>query len=122
MICRLVALRTRRSQEAAVSVSLNSSAGGGNSYVIEWAIDFMPCIQLQPGVYYAADMPPVSVGLNIALGDVDTPDRSYANKYGLFHEQWFNGTNSNHTNLWQFGTLWLLPMTMHEAVAGAGAP
>jgi hypothetical protein len=90
---------------------------GGGSYVIELGISFNPCVQLfttaagEP-IYYspsAFGSEAVAVGLNIAVGDVDSEAASQGNPYGLKHEEWFNGTKDGRTNLWQFGTLWLEP-------------
>jgi SSS family solute:Na+ symporter len=100
-------------QFSAVSKSEGTAPGGGNYFTVEWAVNFNPCIELRPGVFYNSTTmtAPVPVGLNIALGDVDTPGEADPT-YGLRHEMWFNGTKGNHTNLSNFGTLILEPGNM----------
>ena len=51
---------------------------------------------------------PTPLGVNIALGDVDTPEKGDA-EFGFHHENWLSGTRDNRTRLSQFGTLWLMP-------------
>ncbi len=44
---------------------------GVKSYVIEWAISFDPCLEVEPGKFYNTAMGNKPMGLNIALGDLD---------------------------------------------------
>lgn len=105
---------------AAVGVYRSGSGQSGGRYVVEWGISFNPCLQLgttpqgQPVYYDTAAFPSqrVPIGLNIAVGDVDSEEASDGNPYGLRHEMWWNGTKADRTNLCQFGTLWLEPGPM----------
>jgi SSS family solute:Na+ symporter len=93
-------------QEAAVNVK-----PGGNGYVFEWAIRFDPCLEVAPGTFYRADMPETPMGLNIALGDIDEPERGVGNFANFHHEDWFTGEKNTRTNRKQWGTLWMMPGT-----------
>lgn len=76
-----------------------------NGYDIEWRVGF-ECLSIAPGKQFDPDsMPPrVPLGVNVALGDVDT--RAEGDSfYGLRHEQWWNGTKAGRTNLGEFGRL-----------------
>ena len=75
---------------------------GENVYVMEWKIDF-ELMQIVPGKPYSADMPDTTMGLNLALGDVDTPANGDAN-FGIRHEMWPCGDKAGRTNLCQFCT------------------
>jgi len=95
-------------QRAVTQAQPGAGTQGGSLYVFEWAIAFKPCVELRPGVFYdpATMTDPTPIGINIALGDVDTSAEGDA-VYGLRHEMWINGTKSDRTMLYQFGTLWL---------------
>ncbi len=81
---------------------------GGKGYVIEWAIDFNPCLEVEPGQFYSPAMGDRKVGLNIALGDLDEKERGAGNFGHFHHEDWWTGAKDTRTNLRQFGTLWLM--------------
>lgn len=80
---------------------------GGHGYVIEWAISFNPCLEVEPGKFYRASMGDRQVGLNIALGDLDEKEAGAGNFGNFHHEDWFAGGPKTRTNLRDFGTLWL---------------
>ena len=44
---------------------------GGKGYILEWAIDFDPCLEVEPGKFYSTAMGNRPLGLNLALGDLD---------------------------------------------------
>ncbi len=80
---------------------------GGHGYVIEWAVNFDPCLEIAPGQFYSTAMGDRGVGLNIALGDLDEKARGTGNLGHFHHEDWFAGAKDIRTNLKQFGTLWI---------------
>lgn len=80
---------------------------GGKGYVIEWAVSFNPCLEVEPGKFYSTSMGDRPMGLNIAVGDLDTPDRGQGNFGNFHHEEWFAGDPQRRTELREWGTLWL---------------
>ena len=40
-------------------------------YTIEWAVNFDPCLEVEPGVFYSPSMGDRAMGLNILIGDLD---------------------------------------------------
>ena len=84
-------------QAAAMSVRAHAGTGGASIYSWEWRIAFEPCLELLPGVFYRADMPPTAVGFNVALGDADTAAEGDPT-YGLRHENWLSGKTCEATN------------------------
>lgn len=91
------------SQRAAVRVK-----PGGKGYIVEWAVRFKPCVELKPGQFYNPVNGKAEVGLNIALGDLDTEAAGKGN-FGLFHhEQWWSGEKDTRTHKNNFGTLRLM--------------
>lgn len=78
---------------------------GGKGYVIEWAVNFNPCLEVEPGKFYSVSMGDRSMGLNIALGDLDTPERGAGNFGNFHHEDWFAGDPQRRTELREWGTL-----------------
>ena len=80
---------------------------GGHGYVIEWAVKFNPCLEVEPGKFYSTKMGDRPMGLNIALGDLDEPEKSAGNFANFHHEEWFAGTPRGRTHLREFGTLWI---------------
>lgn len=80
---------------------------GGHGYVIEWAAKFDPCLEVEPGRFYSTAMGDRPVGLNIALGDLDEPEKGAGNFANFHHEDWFAGTPRGRTRLREFGTLWI---------------
>ena len=75
--------------------------------MIEWAVNFDPCLEVAPGKFYAVAMGDRKMGLNIALGDLDEKERGNGNFGHFNHEDWFAGAKDVRTNLKQFGTLWM---------------
>jgi SSS family solute:Na+ symporter len=90
-------------QEAAAKVKPE-----GHGYVIEWAVRFDPCLEVAPGKFYAGDMPDTPMGLNIALGDLDEPEKGEGNFGNFHHEDWFAGEKNKRTWRRQWGTLWMM--------------
>jgi SSS family solute:Na+ symporter len=81
----------------------------GKGYSMEWAVSFNPCLEVDPGRFYSPSMGRRAMGLNIALGDLDEPEKG-ANNFGRFHhEDWFAGAKDVRTHLKQWGTLWIIP-------------
>ena len=76
---------------------------GGKGYIIEWAVSFNPCLEVEPGVFYSPALGDRSMGLNILIGDLDTPKPD--NPYGFHHENSWAGEKNTRTQLWNFGTL-----------------
>lgn len=81
---------------------------GGKGYIIEWAIQFEPCLEIQAGKFYSTELGELNVGLNIALGDLDTLEHGAGNFGGFHHEQWFAGAPHTRTQKNNFGTLRLM--------------
>lgn len=77
----------------------------GKGYIIEWAISFDPCLKVGAGTFYSTKMGDRSVGLNIALGDLDTPESGVGNFGHFHHEDWFSGDPKLRTELREWGTL-----------------
>jgi SSS family solute:Na+ symporter len=82
---------------------------GGHGYVIEWAINFNPCLEVAPGKFYHPRMGPTKMGLNIALGDLDRPEQGAGNFANFHHEDWFAGEPHLRTLKRQWGSLWIIP-------------
>lgn len=80
---------------------------GGGGYRIEWAIAFDPCLEVEPGRFYHPGLGDRAVGLNIAVQDLDEPEKGAGNFAGFHHEQWWAGAKGVRTQLRHFGTLWL---------------
>ena len=106
----------RRWIEGGAMRAATRSAPGdaGSSWVAEVAISFDPCVELAAGVFYdpARNTSRVTVGFNVALGDVDFASTSDP-VFGLRHEMWLAGRTcpymNCHTAKAQFGTLVLEP-------------
>ncbi len=81
----------------------------GQGYVIEWAIRFQPCVEIAPQRFWTPALGPHTVGLNIALGDLDQPDNGIGNFGNFHHEDWWAGARGVRTHLRHFGTLTLHP-------------
>jgi SSS family solute:Na+ symporter len=81
---------------------------GGKGYVIEWAVSFNPCLEVEPGVFYTTDLGNRAMGLNIALGDLDEKEKGKGNFGNFHHEDWFAGEKDTRTQLRQWGTLWMM--------------
>lgn len=84
------------------------SKSGGKGYVIEWAVSFDPCLEVEPGRFLSPEMGDVKVGLNIALGDLDTKDIGEGNFGNFHHEEWLAGEPELRTQKRQWGTLWIM--------------
>jgi SSS family solute:Na+ symporter len=80
---------------------------GGKGYIIEWAVNFNPCLEVEPGVFYSTSMGDRPMGLNILVGDLDEPGKGMDNPYGFHHENSFAGSRNTRTQLHDFGTLWM---------------
>lgn len=80
---------------------------GGKGYIIEWAVNFDPCLEVSPGVFYNTSLGDRAMGLNIALGDIDEKERGQGNFANFHHEDWFTGTPKGRTRLKEWGTLWI---------------
>ena len=80
---------------------------GGKGYIIEWAVNFDPCLEISPGKFYSTSMGDRAMGLNIALGDLDEKERGAGNFGHFRHEDWFAGAKNTRTQLRQWGTLWI---------------
>ncbi len=96
---------------AATVSTAGGGAFGGSAWVAEVAIDFDPCLELAAGVFYSpavANGSAVTVGFQIAIGDVDEPASSDP-VYGLRHEMWLTGAPLQQTYLSNFGLLVLEP-------------
>lgn len=80
----------------------------GKGYIIEWAISFNPCLEVSRGEFYSPEMGDVKMGLNIALGDIDTPEVGEGNFANFHHEDWFAGRPQTRTLRREWGTLWMM--------------
>jgi solute:Na+ symporter, SSS family len=81
----------------------------GKGYIIEWAVNFDPCLEIEPGRFYSPSLGERAMGLNIALGDLDTPESGAGNFGNFHHEDWFAGDPQRRTELREWGTLWIHP-------------
>lgn len=82
----------------------------GGGYVMEWAIRFRPCVEIAPGRFWQPSLGKHTVGLNLALGDLDEPEKGEGNFANFHHEDWWAGARGVRTQLRHFGT-----MTLHPA-------
>ena len=80
---------------------------GGKGYIIEWAIDFKPCLEISPGVFYSPELGDRAMGFNILIGDLDRAADGGYNPYNFHHENSIAGWKNTRTQLRDFGTLWL---------------
>jgi SSS family solute:Na+ symporter len=80
---------------------------GGKGYIIEWAVNFDPCLEVEPGRFYSTQMGDRAMGLNIALGDLDEIEKGAGNFGNFHHEDWWAGAKDVRTELRQWGTLWI---------------
>jgi SSS family solute:Na+ symporter len=79
----------------------------GKGYIIEWAVNFDPCLEVTPGKFYSPAMGDRAVGLNLLIGDLDRDEYGADNPYGFHHENSFAGSKNTRTQLREFGTLWM---------------
>ncbi len=84
---------------------------GGKGYSIEWAIAFDPCLEVSPGKHFHPGNQEVVMGLNIAVGDLDEPEKGNGNFGNFHHEDWFAGERDKRTQVRQWGRLRLMPKT-----------
>ena len=85
---------------AVASLAPGLPGQGNRGYSVEWAVNF-ELLQIAPGKIYNASLEDISMGFNIAVGDVDT--RAMGDpKFGLHHEQWPCGTKEGRTRKDQF--------------------
>jgi hypothetical protein len=80
---------------------------GGKGYIIEWAVNFDPCLEVAPGQFYSTAMGDRPMGINIALGDLDEKEKGKGNFGHFHHEDWLAGAKDVRTQLRQWGTLWI---------------
>jgi solute:Na+ symporter, SSS family len=80
---------------------------GRKGYIIEWAVNFNPCLEVAPGKFYSTAMGDRAMGINIALGDLDEESRGAGNFGHFHHEDWFAGARDIRTQLRHWGTLWI---------------
>jgi len=92
-----------RTMEAAAKVKPE-----GKGYVIEWAVNFNPCLEVSPGQFWDPAMGNRPMGLNIALGDLDEKAKGMGNFGNFHHEDWFAGAKDVRTQLRHWGTLWMM--------------
>ena len=78
----------------------------GHGYIVEWAVSFNPCLELSPGKFYSASQD-ATVGLNIAVGDLDRKEDGNGNFGNFHHEDWLSGGKTTRTHLRDFTTLTL---------------
>lgn len=79
---------------------------GGHGYVIEWAVRFNPCLEYAPGQFYDPRHD-LTVGLNIALGDLDRKEDGLGIFGNFHHEDWLSGGPKTRTDLRDWTTLTL---------------
>ena len=77
----------------------------GKGYIIEWAVNFDPCLEVEPGKFYSTAMGDRAMGLNIALGDLERSEKGAGNFGHFHHEDWFAGDSQRRTELREWGTL-----------------
>lgn len=82
---------------------------GKRGYVLEWAIHFADCVEVEPGVFWKPEMGERTVGLNLALGDLDEKAKGDGNFGNFHHEDWWAGATNVRTQLQHFGFLRLRP-------------
>lgn len=81
----------------------------GKGYSMEWAVSFVPCLEVEPGKFYSPVLGRRAMGLNIAVGDLDEPAKGSGNFGNFHHEDWFAGAKDTRIQLKQWGTLWIIP-------------
>ncbi len=79
---------------------------GGHGYIIEWAVRFNPCLEIAPGRFYSPTTD-ATVGLNIAVGDLDRKEDGQGNFGNFHHEDWLSGHKNTRTELRDWTTLTL---------------
>jgi glucose/arabinose dehydrogenase len=100
--------------EAVSRVKDRASEGPG--YIIEWKVKSTPCLEVEPGVFWSPALGEVKMGLNLAIADIDEPERGAGNFGNFHHEQWWTGERDKRTWLKQWGTMILVPGSAPEIV------
>lgn len=104
--------------ETGAMVAVAKPLLSGKGYIIEWAVQFDPCLEVRPGVFFQPGGQEVRMGLNIAVGDLDEPSKGVGNFGNFHHEDWFAGEKDKRTNLRQWGVLRLMPGAKGPVSAG----
>ena len=88
---------------------------GGRGYIIEWAVRFNPCLEIEPGRFYSPALGDRAMGLNIVIRDLDEKEKGAGNFANFHHEEWLAGAKDVETQLRNWGTLWMMskPMQSH---------
>ena len=81
----------------------------GPGYVIEWKTKANPCLEVEPGIFWSPRLGEVKMGLNLAVADIDEPERGEGNFGNFHHEHWWTGERDKRTWLKQWGTMILMP-------------
>jgi glucose/arabinose dehydrogenase len=81
----------------------------GPGYVIEWKTKSNPCLEVEPGVFWSPELGEVKMGLNLAVADIDEPERGEGNFGNFHHEHWWTGERDKRTWLKQWGTMVVMP-------------
>jgi SSS family solute:Na+ symporter len=100
----------------ATAVRVKDRASEGSGYVVEWKIEADPCLEVEPGVFWSPALGEVWMGLNMAVDDLDGPDRATGDLGSVHHEQWWAGERGKRTWLKQWGTMVLVPTARPDAV------
>lgn len=91
--------------DSGAMVAATSIKPDHKGYIIEWSIAFNPCVEIAPGQFWSPALGDREVGINIALGDLDTPEVGAGNFGNFHHEDWFAGGPKTRTQLNNFGIL-----------------
>jgi glucose/arabinose dehydrogenase len=81
----------------------------GPGYVIEWKVKANPCLEVEPGIFWSPELGEVKMGLNLAVADIDEPERGEGNFGNFHHEHWWTGERDKRTWLKQWGTMIMVP-------------
>jgi SSS family solute:Na+ symporter len=95
----------RRWIESGAQQAVARPKPSGKGYIIEWAVNFDPCLEIEPGRFYSPSLGDRDMGLNIALGDLDSPESGAGNFGHFHHEEWLAGDPKRRTELREWGTL-----------------
>lgn len=102
--------------EAATRIKSGAEPSG---YVIEWRIDFDPCLEIADGKTWVPEMGASVMKLNIAVNDLDTKDAGQENRFNIHHEHWWSGKKNTRTLLHQWGDMTLHPERRADLEAAA---
>lgn len=61
----------------------------GKGYILEWAIRFKPCMEVEPGKFYSPKDGPAEMRIKLVLGDLDRKEDGIGNRFNFRHEQWY---------------------------------